>query len=308
MAFVETPVLHYPSEDDSPGGLVVIDLAFLLEKITVGLYWLVHDYLRDNESDLARQSWTQAWGDMVEAMVEDNLRGHVPVILGGQSALYTEHDLHASYPGHKTSDVVIDCGDVVMAIEIGSGRPSVDTVRGGNPDALRRDLERLAFKKIRQLDDTARCLTEAPEKLIGSVTPIRPVQPVLVAAGGFFMSPVTANAIAEYCATNGFLTHALVRTPAVITMDEVEMLEGLAEHRGISMPALLQGWKSSPLKDVSLRNYLLDRFGTHIMDYRPSRMRPRFDRLSEDMIARLNPLDPTEEMSSQLVPGHSVPT
>ena len=114
-----------------------------------------------------------------------------------------------------------------------------------------------------------------------------PVQPVLVAAGGFFMSPITANAIAEYSATNGLLTHALVRTPAVITMDEVEMLEGLAEHRGISMPSVLGDWKASPLGEVSLRNYLLDRFGTDIMEYRPSRMRPRFDQFSEDMVARL---------------------
>ena len=147
MAFVETPVLHYPGADGSPGGLAVIDIAFLLEKITLGLYWLVHDHLRETEGDQARQAWTQAWGSMVEAMVEDDLLALAPVVLGTESAYYTEEDLRFAYPGHKTSDVVIDSGDVLVAVEIGSGRPSVETVRAGDPAALRRDLERLAYKK-----------------------------------------------------------------------------------------------------------------------------------------------------------------
>ena len=211
MAFVETPVLHYPGADGSPGGLAVIDIAFLLEKITLGLYWLVHDHLRETEGDQARQAWTQAWGSMVEAMVEDDLLALAPVVLGTESAYYTEEDLRFAYPGHKTSDVVIDSGDVLVAVEIGSGRPSVETVRAGDPAALRRDLERLAYKKIRQLDDTARCLITEPEKLLGYAGASRPVQPVVVAAGGFFMSPVTAKATTEYCTTEAYLTHPLIR-------------------------------------------------------------------------------------------------
>jgi hypothetical protein len=287
MAFVESPVLHYPGIDGSSGGLVVIDVELLIEKITMGLYWIVHDHLRDTEGDGSRRLWTQAWGDMVEAMIEDNLRAHAPQILGGQSAYFTEEDLRSAYPGHKTSDVVIDAGDVLLAVEIGSGRPSVETVRAGDPSALRKDLERLAFKKIRQLDDTATCLIDSPVPLLGAEAPKRPVQPVVVAAGGFFMSPVTANAIAEYCTDNGFLSHALVRTPCVITVDEVEMLEGLVENRHIALGIILKEWKASELAAVSLRNYLLNRFGPEILTYRPPRMRPRFDQFTEEVMARL---------------------
>ena len=80
-------------------------------------------------------------------MVEDDLLALAPVVLGTESAYYTEEDLRFAYPGHKTSDVVIDSGDVLVAVEIGSGRPSVETVRAGDPAALRRDLERLASKE-----------------------------------------------------------------------------------------------------------------------------------------------------------------
>lgn len=287
MAFVESPVLHYPSSDDTPGSLLLIDLAFLVEKITLGLYWLVHDHLRDKEGDLARTRWTQAWADMVEAMVEDDLRPHSPTLLGGGRTYYTEEDLRVAYPDHKTSDVVIDGGDVLLAIEIGSGRPSSEMIRAGNPDALRKDLERLAYKKIRQLDDTAKCLVEKPEKLLGVAASVRPVQPVLVAAGGFVVSPITGNAIAEYCAEGGYLDHAQIRPLAVVTVGEVEMLEGLVESRSISLGKVIGDWKSSTLRAVSLRNYLLARFGSEVMIYRPSRMRPRFDRFAEDVIARL---------------------
>ena len=217
--------------------------------------------------------------------MEDDLRPHVPPVLGAQSGYYTEEDLQAAYPGHKTSDVVIDAGDVLLAVEIVSGRLSTDTVRRGDPEALRRDLEKLAYKKIRQLDDTANCLIANPAKLLGYPAPVRPIQPVVVAAGGFPMSPVTANVVVEYCVSQGYLRGT--RTPAIITVDEVEMLEGLAENRGVSAATVLNDWKTSSLRDMALRNYLLAHFGSEIDDYRPVRMRPRFDRFAEDIVARL---------------------
>ena len=255
MAYVESPVLHYPGTSE-PGGLVVIDLAFLLQKITLGLYWLVHDHLRDHEGDLARQQWTQAWGDMVEAMIEDSLRPHAPLVLGAQSTFYTEDDLETAYPGHKTSDVVIDAGDAIMAIEIGSGRPRRIVRRGARaaqrPRTSRIQEDPPARRHLPVLDTR----TSGPARLSGAG---RPVQPVVVAAGGFVMSPVTANAVKEYCASGDLLT--CTRAPAMITVDEVEMLEGLAESRGISMAQVLANWKTSSLRDMTLRNYLLDRFG-----------------------------------------------
>jgi hypothetical protein len=156
----------------------------------------------------------------------------------------------------------------------------------GNPESLMSDLERIVFKKVRQLDDTVACLINDPSAL-GLPVVSRQLQPVVVAAGGFAMSPVTANAITQYCLDERKLSHALVRPLAVITPDEVEMLEGLVESRSISLAEVLSAWKCSSLAPMSLRNFLLSRYGSEVLVYRPMRMRPRFDRFTEDVLGRL---------------------
>ena len=288
LALMTTPVLHYPGiAPGELGGLLVIDLEFLIDRVTAGLYWLVHDRLKAEEGEQSRRAWTQAWGAMVEAMVEEELRPHAPAMLGAGSTFFTEEDLGRAYPGRKTADVVIDGGSALVALEIVSGRPSTNTVLNGSPNALRADLERIVFKKVRQLDDSVKCLLENPDALLGSVESSRPIQPVVVAAGGFAMSPVTAGAINEYCREHDLLSHPRVRSLAVITIDEIEMLEGLRESRSIALPEVLHEWKNSSLADVSLRNFLLVHFGNGMLIYRPARMHPRFDRFTDDIVLRL---------------------
>ena len=238
LAFKTTPVLHHHLEGEERGRLVVIDLEFLLERVTSGLFYFVHDHLKAVDGELARQRWTQAWGTMVEAMVEENLLPHALPVLGEGKTYFTEEDLKAAYPNHKTADVVLDLGSALVAVEIVSRRPSSDTVLLGDPDALRDDLERIVYKKVRQLDDTAKCLLRDPSAL-GLPAQRRPIQPVVVAAGGFAMSPVTANAIDDYCAANGKLTGQGIRRLAVITVEETEMLEGCLESHSISLAEIL---------------------------------------------------------------------
>src|SRR3954463_5155304 len=66
VVFQQTPIVQ------TKDGLLLIDVTFLLERVTGGLYWPVHDMLK-RQSKRARQDWTHAWGDMVEALVEDEL-------------------------------------------------------------------------------------------------------------------------------------------------------------------------------------------------------------------------------------------
>src|SRR5207249_2025454 len=64
-------------------GFLVLDEQYLWERVTRGLYWMVHDHERDHVGDSARQAWTQAYGEMIELMVEDQVRQMAPPDLGG---------------------------------------------------------------------------------------------------------------------------------------------------------------------------------------------------------------------------------
>ena len=287
FALKESPVIRVP--DTAPGlnTLVVADMGFVLEKITTGLFWIVHDHVKTSIGEGARIQWTQAWGQAVERMVEEDLEPLAPQLLGGTGkTFFTEEDLQAVYPG-KAVDVVIDFGSKFAAFEIVSGRLNTDTVKGKSPDRLRDDMEKIVYKKVRQLHETTDHLLADPEMLVGPSPIDRKVQPIVIAGGGFPLSPITAAAIAEYCGENSYFGDSRVLPLAVVTVDEVEMLEGLGDNAGADPCDLIAQWKQSSLANMSLRNWLLERFGRGILIYRPSRMKPRFDELTEMIRRRL---------------------
>jgi hypothetical protein len=288
IALKESPVIYFPNTSPPLGTLIVSDMAFLLQKITIGLYWIVHDFVRDNKGDTARNQWTQAWGAAVEAMVEDDLRALAPTLLGSGRTFFTEEDLQTLYPGKQNADVVIDYGSHFAVIEIVSGRLHSETVNGRSPDRLRSDMEKIVFKKVRQLDATVEFLSTDSRPLVGDSTLPRWIQPVVVAGGGFPLSPITSAAIDEYCNELSLFKQKRVLPLAVVTLDEVEMLEGLADHIGSHLCDLIGKWKGSSLANMSFRNWLLERFGRGMLIYRPERMKPRFDELTHMMLSRLD--------------------
>ena len=268
-------------------GIAILDKAYLIERFTSGLYWIVHDYLRDNEGHAARKAWTQTWADMIESIAEDALKAHVPTSLDGSKNFYTETDLGHAYPGHKRSDVLIDFGIGFGAFEIVSGQLTVGTRVQGDVEALKRDIEKIALCKIEQLDDTASCLIDDESRLTGvSPTPARPVQPVVIAGGGFPVCIPTMKYVREWCADTEKLQQDLAGPVAIIDLSEVEMLEGLAQE-GIEPMAILKSWQESDLADISLRNYLYEQFPFSPKRYRPARMKPLVEQTFAELVARL---------------------
>lgn len=280
LPFQEHPVIRFTE------GLLLIDETYLVQRVTQGLYWLVHDYLRGID-DRLRADWTQAWGDMVEAHAEDELRALAPTILGGGTSFYDEHDIAKAYgEGGGRADVTIDFGTGFGVFEIVSGQLTVGSRIEGDPAAFKRDLEKLIYKKARQLDGTARKLIEDQERLTGAAGPPRRVRPVVVTGGGLPVNPVTVNEAADYCAEQNLLDHALAQPAVLIDLGELEMLEGMHE-RGYNALDLIDGWQASNIAALSLRNWLLQQFGGKPDPYRPARIAPRIDGFFDSMIARL---------------------
>lgn len=280
LAFQDRPVLHH---DDS---LMVLDGNYLIDRVTSGLYWFVHDHLKATEEDAARDRWTQAWGEMIEAMAEDDLRPHAPSDVTGAPTFFEEEDLRGAYPGKKNADCVIDFGDSIGVFEIVSGRLVNATRIDGDRAAFESDMEKIALKKVRQLDESVTCLLDNLSALIPGHADPGAVQPVIVAGGGFPVSPIATRYIEEYCRTNDHLQDARIRALAVIDLGDLEVLEGLAQD-GHAMLDLLAGWKASDLADLSLRNYLLETYPWDPERYRPDRMRPRVNAAFAEIKERL---------------------
>jgi hypothetical protein len=264
-----------------PNAVIPLDVGYLWDRVTTGLYWLVHD-MEKVRSDRDRLLWTQGFAEAVELMVEDGLRHLAPRDLSGATTFYTEEDFGLAYPEAKRPDAAIDFGHRLLVVEVVSGALSVPTRIEGRRDGFEADVERLIVKKCRQLDSAAQALTRDPHPLTGHTAPagLR-VIPTLVVGGGFPLNPLTMQYIETKLSEEGLLQHPLVSPLSIIDLGDVEALEALGEQ-GLTPVDVLESWHESALRAVPLRNFLLERWtGQQLRPSRMSTVRQTFDTISD---------------------------
>ena len=287
LPFEKKPVLEL---DD---GWLVLDQRYLWARFTSGLFWLVNDHeklTRGSTKDSAR--WRGGYGAMVEAMVEDQLESMAPTLLGANrtKGFYTEDDFeHAYGEGTSRPDATIDLTHHMLVFEIQSGQLSKGTRVDGDVEWFKKDTKRLILEKYRQLDSGGRAVLDDPEALTGD--PLYPgmrVLPFIVVGGGYPSEAVSGGYIEDLADQEGFFADEGFGKPGIVSPAELEMLEGLFE-RGEDIAALLEQWKQSGLRNVSLWNFLTDKFSDHGR-FRPARMEPCVDATFDDLEARLGRL------------------
>jgi hypothetical protein len=242
--------------------VVVLDERYLVERVTRGLYWLVHDHEKAVYGEKPWLAWTQVWSEMIETRVEDELRQLAPRLIGGGRAFFTEEHLMAAFPGSKNCDAGIDFGGDVVLAEIVSGTVKVPTRELADASAFRQDAEKIVIRKGRQLYETAANLRRKPQPPTSplSAPPAR-IFPVVVIGGQFPVNPLTIRYIIEQLAAEGHRPDGTVQPLAVLDLEELEGCHALWQRRNQTLPQLLDAWRHSPYRDAAFRNYLSHEIG-----------------------------------------------
>jgi hypothetical protein len=237
--------------------VVVLDERYLVERVTRGLYWLVHDREKSAHGEKSRLQWTQVWGEMIETRAEDELRQLSPRLIGGGRAFFTEEELRAAFPGTKNCDAGIDFGGDVVLAEIVSGTVKVPTRELADVSSFRQDAEKIVIGKARQLYETAANLRRRPQP-DGSPLSVPPVRifPVVVVGGQFPVNPLTVRYINEQLAAEGHLSDGTLQPLTVLDLEELEGCHALWQRRSQPLPQILDAWRNSPYRDAAFRNYL----------------------------------------------------
>lgn len=187
----QTPILRLENQ------LVVLDPDFLFERITSGLYYLVFDHEKSRLPDPSKYPtrWTQAFGEMFELSVEDQLQWLAP----NDEFLYTEEDLEQAFgEGTQRPDIAIYFGSTLVFFEIVSGRLTDATRSLGDPESFKRDTEKLVMKKLRQLDDASKKVLSDESGLTGRpATPDLKIVPVVVQAESFPSDALTLGFVED---------------------------------------------------------------------------------------------------------------
>ncbi len=285
LAFQSKPILR--TED----GFLVLDGRYLLDKFTSrGLYWIVHDYLKFELGDENRRArWNEAHAQMVEKMVEEQLRSVAPGLPGSPDrAFYGEEELAEAYAGKdgsKVCDAAVDYGDRFLLFEVVDRQLTHGTRVEGNTSSFERDTRLGVVDKCRQLDATGKALLKNPQALTKSppVSGMK-VVPVLIVAGGYPNDPLSRSYADEMVKKKGLLQEDRIEKLGIVNLAEVEMLEALAETRH-DLAGVITDWKNSSLGNSSLWNYLIEHYDHR--NLRSRRIQSRVEEVGDALAAQL---------------------
>ena len=244
-----------------PEGLLVPDVALLLDRFTSGLYWLVADTLTGRERD----AWRSTYGRMVEATLKRQLCSIAPRLVGpGSAVIFDEDDIQATYGRRgfkpKAADIAIDYGDAWLVVEIVTRNLQVGTRIRGELACLESDIEFGVLDKVPQVAETVRLLLEDEERLTGRSAPVsRTIVPVVLIGEAFPLEPTGWGYIRSKLGGFEVLSDPRVRPLCLLDVDDFDYLEAMVEA-GQSPVELLIGWKESDLHGVPFRKYARDKF------------------------------------------------
>jgi hypothetical protein len=166
--FRQQPLLRF-----GDGRVIILDLQFLTDLVTTGVYWLLFDALPGHR----RETFRELWGRCFELYVTDLLRQFYPA---GAQILSADIEF-----ADGQIDALLDLGPDVFVLEIKSSLLTETAKRSGDPAVLAADIERKFIRNERGDPKAVLQLArDAQAVLRGDVrTAIRPlrVYPVLIA-------------------------------------------------------------------------------------------------------------------------------
>ena len=241
-----------------------------LDRVTEGLFHDVNQRERQY-SNRQRIIWTQTYGEMLELYVTDLVDEFAPINLAtGSRFIYSEDDLKRAFSG-KVCDMGIDFGVDFCAIEVVSGRVTVDTRIRGEVDKFERDTNRLVIEKARQLNELSLCvLSNEPVLTDRPRVHGRTIFPIIVNFASYPVNPLSRRYIDARLKDQSLLQDPRIRPLSILGVHELEVLQLAIRSRHFSLPDVLRLWQQSSLCDMLLysflhsRSFLSDIDGDHL--------------------------------------------
>jgi len=264
------PFQQYPLFRMSNGSAIPIDFSFLLDKMSMGAYWLLHAYFRTDDPQNGVRRFTSYSGDLFEDYIIDLFKRTFP--FRTQRFYHEKEFLQAPKSTRrgkqqKCCDGVLISGNSLVLFEITDAGLPVQTLIAGNPTTFQNDVTRKFKGEIEQLNETFDRLAQHTLDVPGlDRNAITDVYPVLVLLQPFPQHAATWDKLRKCAKTPGQYpfgdsgTQVFVHPPQILTAEELEMLEPLLLTGSLLLPALLaEKMSSEETATISMKDYPLRR-------------------------------------------------
>ncbi|MEW6047889.1 MAG: hypothetical protein AB1609_15665 [Bacillota bacterium] len=250
-----TPLRKTPLLRLHDGTVLVLSPRLLLERATEGVFWDLSDYWKAHG-----ERFRAFWGALVEeyawqlfAQGQRNNRG-----------LFRSFRYQVPRRGQcDTSDLMLVHEDLLVLVEVNSGRLRLHTKETGDVQRFEEDLERYLLNGgVGQLYRVFQDYQAAYFQL-SSFEPRRAI-PVVVTFESFPWNLLTAQRIRKLASEKGHCSQEFANSWTIIDLEELEMLTALQEA-GHPVGRVIGDWQSSPMWFQPLKNYLIarERYAPH---------------------------------------------
>jgi hypothetical protein len=254
LAFEITPFLQRPALRH-PGGKVMPLAPRALEAwlSASGTYYRLFDISRAKGS-ATRKRFTRFNGHLVERHAKDVVdaayKAPVSALLWVAGRVHGEVIYPTPAGEARTPDIAIDLGPDLVLIEVTGGRPTEKSLVDAEPEAIRKDIEKLLEDKIRQLGDRIRDLRVGLAKLPDvDIDGVERIWPIVVSSEGLFQTPT----LWEYLRGDALtaLDQGSVERLTLLDLEDLERLMGLVEQSHVLVEILRSktqpGWQERDL-------------------------------------------------------------
>lgn len=245
-AFSQWPLLRF--DDDR---WLVFSRQLLVDRFFSGLAFFDAWF---GSGDQRARVW-HAWGLVTESY------GHEVLSSVAADRVYSEKALEAGYggPGRRIADAAVDYGDEWLVLDFSSRRPAQELARGANPEGLKAEIRVLIDEKGAQLQSTINAIRD-DERALTAATQMaehRTFTPVIVVHSRWPINPVTYELVQQRLADLGLLQDSDVHPLEIVTIEELEMVEGIQHEGGPNFCELLGQKRDGPLFRMGLRDHVL---------------------------------------------------
>jgi hypothetical protein len=254
-AFEITPFLHRPALRQPDGKVMPIAPRALEAWMgATGNYYRLFDIARGKGSE-TRKRFTRFNGALVETYVAETAERAYPPP-GAASAIwlpgrvFREQVYRARGSELRTPDIAIDLTPDLVIIEVTSSRLTERSVVDADPDAVRRDIEKVVIDKVEQLGRGIADLRSGVAKLPDfDMAAIDRIWPIVVGSEGILQTPTLWAFIDN--AVERSLDQPKVQTLTLLDLEDVEELFGLVIE-GHSIVDVLRAKTSELWRDREL--------------------------------------------------------
>lgn len=282
LPFKEKPLFR-----TSNGSALPITLRLLIEKISVGAYWYLHQYFRQLDPKEGVRTFTKYIGQLFEEYITDLFTRIYQDPGPGDQHFYDEKAFQATckQPGKKADGVIVR-GKSIVLLEICATDLTAAVMTSGDLVQFSEEVKKKFVAEIAQLRETINGIADG-KWIIPNIDrkDIERVYPVLVLlhpypqTGGTYEQLIAELPHDMYQFGRGFLT-TRVYNPQILTSEELEMLEP-SLHKGelILSDLLQQKLSNSSTEFFSMKTFLLSFL--RLQEQRNDSMHALFTQLTE---------------------------